>query len=228
MKGEAPGRGSNRNNSRSSKEKKEASDRRSIFVTVGTTSFDGLVDAVTSEPALRWMADNGYDRLAVQYGKGRKPSAAATSFDGPLSVAVESYDYKPSLEGDMSDADLIISHAGAGTVMECLRMRNGKRLAVVINSSLMDNHQTELADALGRRRHLYVVRSPDDLMFRRPTTSGSETTTSTVWDELEAFRPVPKEPGDEGDFTRLLNGFLGLDDDDCNPGSSSRNHKKES
>ena len=46
----------------------------------------------------------------------------------------------------MSLADVIISHAGAGSVMEALRLK--KKLIVVVNDLLMDNHQVELATAL--------------------------------------------------------------------------------
>ena len=43
----------------------------------------------------------------------------------------------------MRNASLIISHAGAGSIMEGLSLN--KLMLVVINSSLMVNHQTELA-----------------------------------------------------------------------------------
>jgi beta-1,4-N-acetylglucosaminyltransferase len=169
---------------------------RTIFVTVGTTLFEALIDGVTSASALQWMAMNGYERLVIQYGKGRKPKLP----DPPVvGLSIECYDYKPSLEADMQSADLIISHAGAGTVMECVRLR--KRLVVVINTLLMDNHQTELADAMGRREHLYVVHDPVELAHAKR------------WDDFESFRPVHKEPGDEGDFPRVLLHFLGLDKD---------------
>ena len=36
-------------------------------------------------------------------------------------MAVEVYAFKPSLAPDMQDAELIISHAGAGCIMESLR-----------------------------------------------------------------------------------------------------------
>ena len=43
----------------------------SIFVTVGTTSFDALIAAVDSEPFARLLVDKGYGTLVVQYGELR-------------------------------------------------------------------------------------------------------------------------------------------------------------
>lgn len=165
---------------------------QTIFVTVGTTLFEALIEAVTTKQALDWMASNGYTHLVIQYGKGKPPTLPARQ---PLKV--ESYSFKSSLEPDMKRADLIISHAGAGTVTEVLRLQ--KRMVVVINTILMHNHQTELANAMGKRKHLFVVNETADL-------ANIET-----WNALQEFVPVPNPPGDEHDFPRLLDSFFGFD-----------------
>ena len=90
-----------------------------VFVTVGTTQFDKLVTAVTSKIALEWMVSCGYKKLIIQYGTGKSPSIDA----GELPISIEAYDFLPSLEKDMQKAALILSHAGAGTVMEALRLQ---------------------------------------------------------------------------------------------------------
>lgn len=61
-------------------------------------------------------------------------------------IELEEYDLKSSILPDIEQADLVIGHAGAGTCLEVLKA--GKPLIVVINDTLMDNHQTELSRAL--------------------------------------------------------------------------------
>lgn len=165
--------------------------KRSIFVTVGTTRFDILVEAVSQPSALKWMASNGYTHLVIQFGKGVEP---ALSKNAPISC--RSYAFQPSLEEDMEEADLIVSHAGAGTVMEALRLQ--KRLVVVINTLLMDNHQTELASAMAQRGHLFVVEHPHEMNQIQ------------TWSDLERFVPKINAGGDEWDFPRLLRTHLGI------------------
>ena len=53
---------------------------------------------------------------------------------------------------DISGADLVISHAGAGTCIEVLQA--GKPLLVIVNDDLMDNHQLELAQRLSEEQFL--------------------------------------------------------------------------
>lgn len=178
---------------------------KTIFVTVGTTRFDKLVISATSKVALDWMVQQGFTTLTIQYGRGVEPQIDRNKYgDGtspPSSsssispLAIQVYDFRPSLEEDMMKADLVLSHAGAGTVMEALRMK--KKLVVVINTLLMDNHQTELAGAMASRGHLIMVEEPEKL--DHPET----------WSSFQDFLPKPHQDGDDYDFPRLLDSFLG-------------------
>ncbi len=60
----------------------------------------------------------------------------------------------------MERASLIISHAGAGCILEALSLR--KPLVVVVNEGLMDNHQAQLAHELEREGHVLCA-TPDSL-----------------------------------------------------------------
>lgn len=59
-------------------------------------------------------------------------------------ISLKYYRFQDSIEDDIEDADLVISHAGAGTCLDVLEKK--KPLITVINDDLMHNHQTELAD----------------------------------------------------------------------------------
>ena len=65
---------------------------------------------------------------------------------------VQVVEFLPSLDGALQEAALVISHAGAGSVFESLSL--GKPTLVVVNESLMDNHQVELAETLAASGHV--------------------------------------------------------------------------
>lgn len=90
----------------------------------------------------------GCTRLIVQHGCGPAPNLTGQI----KNIAVECYSYKPSLKEDLLAADVVIGHAGAGTILESLALR--KKMAVVINDHLMDNHQSELARKMEKLGHL--------------------------------------------------------------------------
>lgn len=64
----------------------------------------------------------------------------------PNGLTIEWFDYSPSLASRISNADLVISHAGAGSIFETLAAR--VPLIAVPNPKLMDDHQAELARKL--------------------------------------------------------------------------------
>ena len=162
--------------------------KKQAFVTVGTTLFEALVDACLSEACLDWLTENGFTHLVIQFGKGRKPDIPSST-----RIQIDCYAFQPSLAADMEASDLILCHAGAGTLMEALSLH--KTIVTVINTALMDNHQTELAYALAKKGHLYVVDRPEDL--------------DEAWSNVQKFRPVRYDGGDPHDFPRLLDSFFG-------------------
>merc|ERR1719315_467113 len=108
--------------------------------------FDELVQCVCSSDVQTQLSGLGYTRLLIQSGKTELPDIPESGLD------VSWYSYKPSLSEDIQAADLVISHAGAGTCMEVLEA--GKPLVVIVNDNLMDNHQIELAERLALDKHL--------------------------------------------------------------------------
>ncbi|KAL3152711.1 hypothetical protein ABBQ38_012302 [Trebouxia sp. C0009 RCD-2024] len=157
---------------------------RTVLVTVGTTKFDALVQAVDSLNVAATLVARGYTRLVIQKGAGKhqvQTLVPVGSQHHQLSngLQVEVFDFAPSLAEYMQAADLIISHAGSGSIFEALRLK--KPLIAVPNPVLMDNHQAELADHLARLHYIIAAKphtllhtlqhlSVDDL---QPYTSGS-------------------------------------------------------
>jgi len=145
--------------------------KRNVFVTVGTTSFDALVEAMDSEELIQTLIEKGYDSLTIQRGRGAyvpKHVVSATSTSSRSSTSarrtffkVDVVEFLPSLDGVLKDASLVISHAGAGSVFESLSL--GKPTLVVVNESLMDNHQVELVETLASLGHVAWTR-PEELL----------------------------------------------------------------
>lgn len=129
-----------------------------VFVTVGTTEFDELIRAVSAQETLDLLASKFTCRsLLLQIGRGAyEPEKKSHSHP-----SVDYYRFKPSIRPDLSQADLVISHAGAGTCLETLEL--GRPLVVVVNETLHDNHQFELARQLFDDGHLFYC-TPQTLL----------------------------------------------------------------
>ncbi|KAG6328307.1 hypothetical protein ID866_10781, partial [Astraeus odoratus] len=127
------------------------------FVTVGSTRFDALVQAVVSGDVLHALRKKGYKRLVLQRGNSDlEDEGDATALDIMTlyrdGIEVETWKFKPSIQTDIERADLVISHAGSGTILDVLRQ--GKPMIVVPNPTLLHNHQEELASKLDSLGHL--------------------------------------------------------------------------
>ncbi|CAG4935439.1 unnamed protein product [Parnassius apollo] len=119
------------------------------FVTVGTTRFDLLAEFITSQPILHALKQIGCKEITFQIGNsGIDPGEYEKE-----GIKLHLYRFKDSIQEDINKADLVISHAGAGSCLEALDAN--KPLLVVVNEDLMDNHQLELAEQLQVGGHLY-------------------------------------------------------------------------
>ncbi|NXU49165.1 ALG13 transferase, partial [Turnix velox] len=101
--------------------------------------------------------------------------------------------FKDSLAEELQRADLVISHAGAGSCLETLE--KGKPLVVVINEKLMDNHQLELAKRLHRDGHVLYC-----------TCSNLVETLQAM--DFSTLKPFP--PGQPEKFALFLDKVVGL------------------
>ncbi|KAJ9669866.1 hypothetical protein PVL29_026438 [Vitis rotundifolia] len=167
---------------------------RTVFVTVGTTCFDALVKAVDTQEFKKELSARGYTHLLIQMGRGSYIPKKSTGEDE--SLVVDYFTFSSSIADNLRSASLVISHAGSGSIFETLRLR--KPLIVVVNEDLMDNHQSELAEELAERKHLFCAH-PQTLF---------QTVASMNLESL-----LPYHPGDAAPVAKLINRFLGFPDD---------------
>ena len=159
---------------------------KTVFVTVGTTRFDALIKTIDSPQFATVLLEKGYTSLIIQAGSSENyrihqlvpPSATSGTFkknttsgggDGKVEKDREEedilnitwFEYAPSLASYLDSASLVISHAGAGSIFETL----GRQvpLLAVPNSTLMDNHQSELAEKLEEEGYLATA-TPETLV----------------------------------------------------------------
>jgi len=140
------------------------------FVTVGSTQSNHLITAVLSDEFLKILHSLGLVEMLIQCGAGEIPAVFSESANNGSEnefnitlhgININMFRYKSDLSDDMSNAALIIGHAGAGTCIEALEL--GKPMIAVINESLMDNHQSDLAEKLAEEGHL-ICTTPNKLI----------------------------------------------------------------
>ncbi|XP_059150848.1 UDP-N-acetylglucosamine transferase subunit ALG13 homolog [Physella acuta] len=162
-----------------------------LFVTVGTTQFDSLIKEVTSVPVLDVLANLGFTHVNLQIGRGTyEPTEIAET---NITPCITYYRFKDSLVDDIAEADLVICHAGAGSIMDSLGAK--KHVLVVINEELMGNHQSELAAKLAKDNYLYYCSVP--LLYK-----------SLPSYDFNLLQPFP--PGEPHKFADFLDKTLGF------------------
>jgi beta-1,4-N-acetylglucosaminyltransferase len=115
-----------------------------IFVTVGTTQFDRLIEKIDL------IAPNLDEQVIAQIGN---------SSYKPKNIAY--FKFKNNLNREISKADIIIAHGGAGTTFEVLT--KGKKLISVDNSDVPGNHQSDLLNKLSSDGYLIWCQNLNNL-----------------------------------------------------------------
>ena len=92
---------------------------KTALLTVGSTQFAPFVTAALQEDTLEALAEQGYTRFIVQYGKQeRSPQPPVRS------IQVELHAFMADIEEKMQQVDLVLSHAGVCRLLEsCIRRR---------------------------------------------------------------------------------------------------------
>lgn len=194
------------------------------LLTVGTTNFDQLIRLIDQPDNARRLIDGliqaGYDRLDMQIGGTAtyqpKNILDIVQSDYQSKFDVEVHTLVPSLNQMLLDSSFVISHAGAGSILES--MRAVKPILVIINSSLMDDHQSELANQLAKDRYIYaakldqainaIIQSINQCDFETNVQSVKQDNQSMPTDWSYKLRVYPA--ADPSAFAKLVNQEIGL------------------
>ncbi|ODV87676.1 glycosyltransferase family 1 protein [[Candida] arabinofermentans NRRL YB-2248] len=143
---------------------------KSILVTTGATvTFNKLIQ-YTLDPEFIQLVNHklGYHKVVIQYGNSNeaeslvstlKQKLLESSSSSGLDLQLIKYDSQ-LVENYTSKSDLVISHAGTGSILDTLRCH--KKLLVLINDDLKDNHQLEIASAFEQLDVLRYVKGEFD------------------------------------------------------------------
>ena len=143
-----------------------------VLITTGATvTFQSLIQTILTVDFITNLVNTGVTKLIIQYGNEIKNSKhISTQF---FQAQLKSSNIIPHFKFDISEdlnktvltmptfeivvfpfdsnivdvinkSDLVISHVGTGSIIDTLR--NNKKLIVVVNDTLMDNHQLEIAN----------------------------------------------------------------------------------
>ena len=130
-----------------------------IFVSLGTQDkpFNRIIDYVISlKENLKELQS---EKIIIQLGQTKLIKSDNERIKNLENITI--YDMlKPEKMKDIiKDSDIIITHAGVGTIMECLEM--GKEIIVVPrkveNLEHVNNHQEEIAFEMEKNGLLYKV-----------------------------------------------------------------------
>ena len=184
------------------------------ILTVGSTEFTLLVQTALSVPVLRTLVEEGYTTFTLQTGTSVLPAIPSTK----LEIAL--HKYMDDIDAQLAAADLIISHAGvfilsttslpsdwsvtgAGSILAALRgpsipsnqpINPQRKLIIVPNSSLMDDHQSQLAQVLNEQG---------------VTTCRAEA--GELVEAIQRAREVPvRDTGEGKEFRKVMDGLMGF------------------
>ncbi|KAH7326028.1 glycosyltransferase family 28 C-terminal domain-containing protein [Stachybotrys elegans] len=135
---------------------------RCCLITVGATvGFQSLIETALNPDFWRFLSARGFTKLRIQCGpdaQWAEDMLATTKEKVPSGIEIKIFATRKNLmkeemtlckpvEGRRSQG-LVISHAGTGTILDAWKL--GLPIVVVPNSSLLDDHQTEMARHLAK------------------------------------------------------------------------------
>lgn len=159
----------------------------SILVTTGATvTFTELLDCILGPLFLEELVRLGVIGVFIQYGNEHDKRGQIISkqvftrlweqhkveerfhlckddnsdimeYNGDMNIVA--FPFARNLSDYINKVDLVISHAGTGSILDVLRMN--KNLVVVLNDKLMHNHQREIALAFESKGYILASSSTE-------------------------------------------------------------------
>lgn len=117
-----------------------------ILITVGTTSFDKLIKFCDLE-----LSKYTHFNIIMQIAQGHY-----------IPKNFQYFRFSNSIDNYYKNADVIICHAGAGTIYKLLELQ--KVLVVVPNLNRVDNHQLEITRFLAENNFAFCCDKIPDLV----------------------------------------------------------------
>ena len=127
---------------------------KQILITVGTTKFENLIKNIDKDEFYETIIKHNFKKLIIQKGTGEYIPKQYEKYTNKIDIQICTI--LNNFENIIKQSDLIISHAGAGILLESLK--NKRNVIVCVNDTLMDNHQIELASSLHNEGYVHYCK----------------------------------------------------------------------
>lgn len=128
-----------------------------VLISVGTTKFDPLIEVIDNRLIQEKLFQFGAKKLIVQHGSSSVPSS---HIEG---LIIESFNRTNDMSPYLSQSTIMISHAGAGCILDAREFKLPH--VIVVNDSLMNNHQKEIAEKIEKENSAAVFYSAEKLEY---------------------------------------------------------------
>ncbi|GAA5848799.1 hypothetical protein JCM5353_004251 [Sporobolomyces roseus] len=144
---------------------------KTLLLTVGSTEFTSLVESFFHPTLINQLSSSlGITSVYAQIGNSRLPKGWELGVSEVEGVKFEVVRFTGDLEKRVAGSQVVISHAGAGSILSFLRplstpsTPSDRRLILVPNDTFMDSHQNDLADEMEKYDCIRVCRDSKALL----------------------------------------------------------------
>ncbi|KAI5190409.1 beta-1,4-N-acetylglucosaminyltransferase [Nematocida minor] len=147
-----------------------------LVVTTGTFGFNELVDKIVESLG---AISTKYTEVIIQYGRTEPNSLKRKSTTNSQNFSLIKVAYYTAFDDFIQGADLVVSHAGTGTVLSLLK--HNAPFIIVPNKTLLHNHQEEYTNSLQETLTVSSLSSLVDDIMAAKHTQRTLTVSSTLW-----------------------------------------------